>query len=104
MEIREIYEVLGPLHYLVELDDGRVQKRHIDQIRKISHNVPKITQHESKPQYTDAVIINDDSQRTSVTENMRPITPEKIVITPKTNPMPRRSTRTRRAPERLNYA
>ena len=34
-EFGNIKERLGRLHYLVLLDDGRVRKRHIDQLRSV---------------------------------------------------------------------
>lgn len=34
-----VIEVLGSLHYLVKLDDGRIWKRHINQIHEIGSNI-----------------------------------------------------------------
>lgn len=34
-----IIEVLGKLHYMVKLDDGRIWKRHIDQIHRIGSDI-----------------------------------------------------------------
>lgn len=36
-----VSERLGKLHYLVRLDDDRMWKRHVDQIREIGENTPK---------------------------------------------------------------
>lgn len=35
-----VIEVLGRLHYMVKLDDGRIWKRHIDQIHRIGSEIP----------------------------------------------------------------
>ncbi|KAK4876019.1 hypothetical protein RN001_012441 [Aquatica leii] len=35
----KVENVLGTLHYLIRLDDGRIVKRHVDQIRKIGENI-----------------------------------------------------------------
>lgn len=35
-----VIEVLGKLHYMIKLDDGRVWKRHINQIHRIGSEIP----------------------------------------------------------------
>ena len=37
-EFGKVKERLGKLHYLIELDDGRTWKRHIDQMRSVGNN------------------------------------------------------------------
>nr|XP_003708371.1 PREDICTED: uncharacterized protein K02A2.6-like [Megachile rotundata] len=104
-----IQEILGTLHYLIQLDDGRVQKYHVDQIRKIDANIPRITQYESNPRYTDAPKKpNDDVHITTRAHNNE--TPPKISeqnaaanVLPTNDPPPRRSTRVRKVPDRLIY-
>lgn len=59
-----IHEVLGKLHYNVLLDDGRIWKRHIEQIHRIGEEIPVITHHSNVP-----VNINDNS----IESNTNPI-------------------------------
>lgn len=36
-----IYKILGELHYNIKLDDGRVWKRHLEQIHRIGEGIPE---------------------------------------------------------------
>lgn len=36
-----IHEVLGELHFMVKLDDGRMWKRHIEQIHRVGEEIPE---------------------------------------------------------------
>lgn len=39
-EFGRVHKKLGKLHYLIELDDKRIWKKHIEQVRKIGENTP----------------------------------------------------------------
>lgn len=36
-----IHEVLGELHFMIKLDDGRVWKRHLEQIHRVGEGIPE---------------------------------------------------------------
>lgn len=70
-----IIEVLGKLHCMVKLDDGRIWKRHIDQIHRIGSNI-KIPNNDPIPFHYDlsqnrqivpSSEISDGKQTTDVT-------------------------------------
>ena len=120
-----MYEIIGPLHYLIQLDDGKIQKYHVEQIRKISVTIPEMIQYESNPRFTDApnitkeIIIDPDVVNKEnknnvnvpqsndtvpmVNENIAQRHNENVIRAPNAPPMLRRSTRERKAPERLMY-
>ncbi|KAF2904372.1 hypothetical protein ILUMI_01803, partial [Ignelater luminosus] len=59
-----VVDVLGRLHYLIELDDGYVIKRHIDQLRRTEVSPETITNRKILPNVTSL------PDQTSATQNM----------------------------------
>ncbi|KAF2891239.1 hypothetical protein ILUMI_14934 [Ignelater luminosus] len=59
-----VVDVLGRLHYLIELDDGYVIKRHIDQLRRTEVSPETITNRKILPNVTSL------PDQASVTQNM----------------------------------
>ncbi|KAF2885180.1 hypothetical protein ILUMI_20992 [Ignelater luminosus] len=59
-----VVDVLGRLHYLIELDDGYIIKRHIDQLRRTEVSPETITNRKILPNVTSL------PDQTSATQNM----------------------------------
>ncbi|XP_053686469.1 uncharacterized protein K02A2.6-like [Sabethes cyaneus] len=120
-----ITEKLGKLHYAVELDDGRVWKRHIDQLRSVPiQTVPdsepdisvernRNTHHTEKspvhvtPCFTQPLNEESSGQPALVSSEESISSNAEIYESPpnsevETGPGPRRSTRARKPPNRLN--
>lgn len=116
-----IVEVLGKLHYMVKLDDGRIWKRHIDQIHKmgsgiippkgdpipyhydISQNQVIIPNEHSHTVESNSLVKNDTR---SINENQVPCVPIALPIVAETTSNSEQSShvkRVRRQPNRLNY-
>ncbi|KAK9729720.1 hypothetical protein QE152_g15801 [Popillia japonica] len=60
-ELGRVEKKLGKLHYLIKLDDARIWKRHIDQIRSIGENTPI-----SVPKYTSVPVLCDNKATISI--------------------------------------
>lgn len=70
-----VIEKVGALHYQVQLDDGRIWKRHMEQIRKVGDNLQPLTD----IQETDDLI---DIQRTADSSNVQsPMQPNDSIQT-----------------------
>ncbi|XP_011859462.1 PREDICTED: uncharacterized protein K02A2.6-like [Vollenhovia emeryi] len=61
-----IVEQIGELHFKIRLDDGRVWKRHVNQVRPIGEDTPRDSNSESDYDYFDY-----DPPRNSSNENIR---------------------------------
>lgn len=109
-----VKEKLGKLHYNIQLDDGRIWRRHINQITKIGNNTPKQDLPMVESAQPPEVIITDTQN-----ENREPVMQtahvpdvqvspvhqqivENNLQLPNLAPTLRRSTRIRVAPDRLN--
>ncbi|XP_050515486.1 uncharacterized protein K02A2.6-like [Diabrotica virgifera virgifera] len=110
---------LGLLHYLIQLDDGRTWKRHVDQIRQIGEYTPSqnnptcyipdtithnlilreasIPEHSVSPPPTE--VITDESE---ISNNMESSNSVPGAQTETEEPILRRSTRVRKPVTRLN--
>ncbi|XP_065224383.1 uncharacterized protein K02A2.6-like [Planococcus citri] len=87
-----IVEKLGKLHYLVELDDGYIIKRHVDQLRSTEvEKFKKAVQFSSEVKHPKSNL-SAQQQPNSEPDSSKKV--EKVL---------RRSNRSRKAPERLNY-
>lgn len=86
-----ILSKLGELHYDIKLDDERIWKRHLDQIRKIGDQIP-----EKKDS------INDQNRPgTSASTSVIEAPGKTVEITPNNDLNLRRSNRSKKAPQRL---
>jgi hypothetical protein len=105
----KVKECLGKLHYIIQLDDGRCWKRHIDQVRKVGNDIP--IQNENDYFWTfdfgDENSVNSNQGDTSPVEgevrvDNIPSTHVQENLQEETEPQLRKSSRLRKAPERLN--
>ncbi|XP_017469405.1 PREDICTED: uncharacterized protein LOC108361316 [Rhagoletis zephyria] len=124
----KITAVLGVLHYDIKLDDGRIWKRHVDQIRKIGEDLNRDTLIEVLPpeetEGANSVMKNSpepwvmkdlpepqqslqktktDSTEVAKSQQEEQQTTEPIKTTTTVGDDVRRSNRMRRPPQRLQY-
>lgn len=110
-----IQKKLGNLIYLVQLDDSRVWKRHVDQIRAIGNNTPlKIDFEPPNPPDVLDIPVPETETRSSDNSGNEPVSdtldgadtpskPNKDLPEPGETCTLRRSTRVRKPPSRLTY-
>lgn len=83
---------IGKLHYLIQLDNGQIWKRHINQMRLIGEHTPMRTgTSEQDDKYIDYNLEEQDSEETQEQ-------PE--IVNPTHTPQLRRSQRARAPPQR----
>ncbi|KAL0098925.1 hypothetical protein PUN28_020833 [Cardiocondyla obscurior] len=104
-----VKKVIGKLHYEITLDDDRIWKRHINQLRAIGAYTPASDGHESYGPVEDIlqdqnppILYNSPkSFSRSPTKPPSPHRPEQIVKSPQITPDIRRSSRKRQPPSRF---
>ncbi|XP_058456856.1 uncharacterized protein K02A2.6-like [Malaya genurostris] len=90
-----VIEKLGKLHYTIQLDDNRIWKRHIDQLREVGQNLKSNGSLPEMPKQ------QHKFGGTTTPETSQPISEHDFTSGSVQKPL-RRSTREVKAPERLN--
>lgn len=72
-----ISKILGKLHYEIKMDDGKVWKRHVDQMRKIGGNIEELD-----PPNISREVIEEIPTPTPTTINTRLLIPDSASARP----------------------